>query len=76
VASALFAAKRATFDYTNGTPNDSAYLAYSTSGQGSTFVSFLNVTLDLASPKQAGGIQVTDATGATTWDQEKGTDRC
>jgi len=63
----LFAGQPGTFDFTNGTPNDNAYLAYSVVGMGSTFVPFLNVTLDLASPKQAGGVQVTDATGATTW---------
>jgi len=63
----LYAGQQGTFDYTNGTPNDNTYLAYSLVGMGSTFVPFLNVTLDLTNPIQAGTTQVTDATGATSW---------
>lgn len=47
-------------------PNELTYLAYSTRGLGSTFVSQLNVTLDLRQPEQAGNPKRTDAFGAAT----------
>ncbi|MBL1215983.1 MAG: hypothetical protein D8M59_00640 [Planctomycetes bacterium] len=53
----------ATFSITNATPNQKQYLAYSLKGRGSTFVPQLNVTLDLASPKQAASGRA-DASGA------------
>jgi len=55
------------FTVTLGTPNVETYLAYSTSGPGSTNVPFLNVTLDLAKPKQAGGKIIADSSGTAVW---------
>jgi len=56
-----------TFTLTNGTPNDTEYLAYSTTGIGTTFVPALNVYLGLVKPKQAGGTAFTDSTGRAEW---------
>ncbi len=63
----LFAGSRGTFSITNGTPNTNSFLAYSTRGTGSTFVPFLNVTLDMRGPKQAGGTKRADGSGAAEW---------
>jgi len=63
----LISGQNAGFVATNGTPNTNTYLAYSLVGPGSTFVPFLNVTLGLASPKQAGGVMVSDPAGMATW---------
>jgi len=56
-----------TFSATNGDANTNTYLAYSMAGPGSTFVPFLNVTIDLAAPKQAGGVVTSDGQGNATW---------
>jgi len=63
----LVAGQNAIFTVTNATPNDTVYLAYSLSGTGSTFVPFLNVTLDLDRPRQAGTALTTDGTGFAEW---------
>jgi subtilisin-like proprotein convertase family protein len=56
-----------TVDLTGATPSSSAWLAYSLTGPGSTFVSQLGVTLGLAQPAQAGNSVQTDAAGAASW---------
>jgi len=63
----LVAGKGASFTVTNATPNEMTYLAYSLKGEGSTFIPFLNISIDLAQPKQAGQPKVTDAHGAVKW---------
>ncbi|MFG0329410.1 MAG: M14 family metallopeptidase [Phycisphaerales bacterium] len=63
----LVAGQDATFNITEGTPNEASYLVYSLVGPGSTFVPALNVTLDLSSPRQAGGRIFTDANGDGQW---------
>lgn len=63
----LVGGQTATFTAENGDPSTNTYLAYSLHGPGSTFVPFLNVTLDIAKPKQAGGVVVSDATGKAVW---------
>jgi len=65
--SPLYAGQTGTFTLTSGTPNSSAFLAYSTVGLGSTFVPQLNVVLDLSKPKQAGPTKQTDGTGKAIW---------
>jgi len=63
----LIAGQGGVFTTVNATPNTKTYLAYSLRGLGSTFVPFLNVTLDLNKPKQAGDSETTDAGGNVTW---------
>jgi len=65
--SPLTAGQTGTFTFTGGAPNTNAYLAYSVVGLGSTTVPFLNVVLDIANPKQAGGTLVSDPSGTTIW---------
>ncbi len=55
------------FHVTGATPNAATYLVYSLAGTGSTFVPPLNVTLDLAQPRQAGGVKQTDGSGTCNW---------
>lgn len=55
------------FTVTNANPNTKTYLAYSLRGLGSTFVPFLNVTVDLKQPQQAGNVLTTDANGTCEW---------
>lgn len=55
------------FHITGAAPNTRTYLAYSLRGPGRTFVPFLNVTLDLAQPQQAGNARTTDGSGAVNW---------
>jgi len=44
------------------------WLAYSVNGTGSTFVPWLNVTLDLKTPKQGAGPDQPNLLGYVTWD--------
>jgi len=67
VVSDLYAGQTGTFTFTGGTPNTNAYLAYSVTGPGSVYVPFLDVTLDIAKPKQAGSTVVSDPSGTTIW---------
>ncbi len=52
----LVAGQPATFTVTNVEPGAETYLAYSTVGTGTVYAGFLDVTLGLANPKQAGPI--------------------
>ncbi len=63
----LVAGSQGKFEVTSGTPDTNTFLAYSTRGAGETYVPFLNVTLDMRGPKQAGGTKKTDANGIATW---------
>lgn len=63
----LVGGQSGTFAVSGATPNAATYLVYSLSGPGSVYVPFLNVTIDLAHPKQAGGAKTTDGSGATSW---------
>ncbi|MBL1216354.1 MAG: hypothetical protein D8M59_02545 [Planctomycetes bacterium] len=57
----------ATFTVTNAEPEADTYLVYSTVGEGNAPVSFLDVTLGLKSPQQAGNTIAADATGTAQW---------
>ena len=50
-----------------GDPNTDTGMYYSLTGLGSTFVSQLGVTLDIANGQEAGPIQRSDANGDTVW---------
>jgi hypothetical protein len=63
----LLAGQNARVSIKHAIPNEPAYLAYSTTGAGSTPVPYLNVTLDLAQPQQAGNSKRTDSFGAASW---------
>jgi len=63
----LIAGQYATFEITGAKPNETAWLAYSTVGEGRTFVPQLNVNVELTNPKQAGSSQTTDSNGDATW---------
>jgi len=63
----LFADQYATFTVTQGNPTTVTYLAYSLNGSGSTYVSFLDVTLDLFNPKQANVGKISDSQGTAIW---------
>jgi len=55
----LIAGDSATFSMTDGNPNERAYLVYSLTGIGETYVPVLNVTLSLDHP-----IRITDENGS------------
>jgi len=63
----LIAGQSATFEITGAKPNETAWLAYSTTGEGRTFVPGLNVTVELDTPIQAGPPQTTNSLGSATW---------
>jgi len=63
----LDAGEIGTATLTCGFPEEPAYLAYSTIGEGRTFIAPLNVTLGLVAPRQAGEPVVTDSSGTATW---------
>jgi len=63
----LIAGEDATFTGANLTPDANAYLAYSLSGLGSTFIPPLNITLDLHAPAQAGDTIMSDGNGTAEW---------
>ncbi len=63
----LLAGQNATFTVTGAAPNTATYLAYSLSGPGQVYLSPLYITLDLASPKQAGPMVTSDASGSASW---------
>jgi len=63
----LLGGQNGNFSVTNGNPNTTTFLGYSLVGTGSTYVPVLDVTLDLASPKQGGSSITTDANGDGSW---------
>jgi len=65
--SPLVGGQTGTFTFTGGTPNNNSNLAYSTTGPGSTFVPYLNVSLDISQPKQVGPTLLSDPGGTTVW---------
>lgn len=64
---ALTGGQDATISISGGTPNVSAYLAYSATGPGQTFVAPLNVTLELANPMQGAPPTTTNGAGDGQW---------
>jgi len=63
----LVAGQSATFTLMYGSPNEAAYLVYSTVGPGSVWIPQLNVTIDLANPKKAFGPTPTNSSGSVSW---------
>jgi len=63
----LRAGQNATLTVTNFEPFSDCYLGYSTQGTGNIYVPFLNVTLGLGNPVQAGTVAVSDASGTAVW---------
>ncbi|MCC6909964.1 MAG: hypothetical protein IT430_18670 [Phycisphaerales bacterium] len=63
----LLPGQPATFTFSNVEPSSDCYLGYSTSGTSNLFVPFLNVTLSLQNPRQAGGVAVSDPAGTAVW---------
>jgi hypothetical protein len=63
----LIAGEQGAFTVTGATESMPTYLAYSVKGTGATYVPFLNITLDLKSPKQAGSMKMSDANGNVQW---------
>lgn len=63
----LLPRRDATFTVTDFEPIADCYLGYSAQGTSSLFVPFLNVTLSLRNPVQAGGVAVSDPTGTAVW---------
>lgn len=63
----LIAGQDAAFITKYMNPNTKTYLAYSLRGTGSTFIPFLNITLDLKQPKQAGNTITSDNNGTAEW---------
>ncbi|MFG0328582.1 MAG: hypothetical protein ACF8PN_01680 [Phycisphaerales bacterium] len=61
----LFAGQNASMQASNATPGQRVYFAYSVTGEGSTFVPQLNVTLDLDRPR-LGGSAVADGGGVAS----------
>ena len=59
----LLAGQDGTFSMVQTLPNEQTWLLYSKKGLGQTFISQLNVTIDLSNPKIAIGPQLTDANG-------------
>lgn len=57
----------ATFAVTDMEPMSPCYLGYSLVGQGNLFVPFLNATLNLQQPIQAGGPKMSDPGGTVVW---------
>ncbi len=56
-----------TVSVTGANPTSPTFLGYSVTGAGSTPIPGLGVTLGLDSPRQAGGMKLTDSNGATSW---------
>jgi len=63
----LIAGQSASFMVSGATANETTYLAYSLKGAGSTFIPFLNISVEMAQPKQAGQPRMTDSQGAVKW---------
>ncbi len=63
----LQAGQNGLFVATNMAPTTASFLAYSLAGPGSTFISRLDITLDLAAPKQAGGLRQSNGAGTAQW---------
>lgn len=65
--SALNSGEIGTVTVTCAFPDEPTYLAYSLVGEGATFIPFLNVTLDLRNPRQAGSAEQSDLNGTAVW---------
>jgi len=63
----LVSGETGTFTVSNVEPNADTYLVYSTTGEGSIQVPFLNVTLGILAPQQAGSTISADASGTAVW---------
>lgn len=63
----LIAGQNGTFTVSNTWPYSKTYLAYSLRGMGSMNVPFLNITLDLQKPAQAGDTILSDVDGTAKW---------
>ncbi len=63
----LVGRRNATFTVTDFEPGSDCFLAYSVQGTSSFFVPPLNVTLSLRSPRQAGGVAVSNSAGSAAW---------
>lgn len=63
----LIAGQSALFTVTDMEPDSDCYLGYSLQGSSNLYVPFLNVTLELQNPQQAGGVRVSDAGGTVQW---------
>lgn len=61
----LVSNQQAEFIITNALPNNSTWFLYSMTGWGSTYISQLNVTIDIESPVVFGSKMVTDEMGDT-----------
>jgi hypothetical protein len=57
----------ATFTVTYGDPNTTTFLGLSTTGPGSVYVPFLDVTIGLANPRAVGGTRTTNSSGTASW---------
>jgi subtilisin-like proprotein convertase family protein len=66
-SSALIPGVTAIVNLADATASAPAWLAYSLAGLGSTPIGALGVTLDLASPQQAGSVLTVDANGDGSW---------
>jgi len=63
----LVAGQSGEFSVSDATAIATTYLAYSLDGLGNTFVPHLNVTLDLAQPRQFGRIKFSNSIGEVRW---------
>ncbi len=57
----------AVFTVTGGAPRSPIWLGYSLTGLRQTYIAPLNITIELRSGVQAGGMRTTDANGAAAW---------
>jgi hypothetical protein len=61
------AGQTAIFSVTNMEPDSNCYLGYSLMGPGNVFVPFINTTLNLQQPVQAGSVKVSNQAGTAVW---------
>jgi len=52
---------------TGAIPNQRTWLALSLTGEGSTFIPQLDITLNLDNPRQIGDMKVADSGGNVSW---------
>ena len=65
--SPIVAGELATFTVTGAIPNQRTWLAASLTGEGSTYIPQLNITLSLANPQQVGTSKFADNEGNVSW---------
>lgn len=63
----LIAGQNATFTAGYSNPSTKTYLAYSLRGTGSVYIPFLNITINLKQPEQAGKTLTSDNNGTAEW---------